>query len=172
MNTRQIYNYIWKDPIVCNRVMAVIKPSCLQYLKPGEDDGIYILNTIEERSDLPVRRCGHWVVVCIEARHCPIGLLGGTSKGKSYKWYKIDIFDCLGNTIYDQYIEMFIKQFTITRRHNIFINTGYCGYYCLVYIYYKCRSYSHYYCLKLVGCISHIRNYCLNIYSAPLFTIN
>ena len=143
--------------------MGVITPNCLQFLTPQQDVNIYILNTVN--CNLPctsdISSLGHWVVICVEGRH--------DEMGDFYKWHKIEIFDCLGDYIYNTNIETFIKKFPVVVRQNVNICMTFCSYYCLVYAFYRARNYPHLHCIYLLTKLSNIKHSCKRLYSLPVY---
>lgn len=169
MNTDQLYDLIWGDTIVSSHIMAVVSCNALKHIK--EPRGCYIVNTNQysySRGDT-----GHWIFLRIHSNGAT-GINGSDKAVKcstSVQSSSVEIFDALGPQIYNEDMQNFIKQFKSYSINRDYICKSKCGFYSLVYAYYKCRGFSSTCILNIIKGVKDIEKSCMQLYGSGAYII-
>ena len=150
MNTDRIYEILWNDAATSASVMAVIPCNALKYVTTSR--GCYIVNCNENsylRGDV-----GHWLFLRIH------------SSGRRDDDTRLEVFDALGAKAYNDEINMFMRQFDHCSINYEHISNVNCGFYALVYSYYRCRKFTPSSILNILKGIGDVEKHCLLLYSA------
>ena len=142
INTTDIYSLLWRLPRLADYVVAVAPTSILHHIKPTQcwTACAYIINVVPREvcyNTIPKRRsspqgvtCGHWIVL----------IIGGE---------KNELFDPLGPGIvdgserdYGHEMTDFVKLNNCHAVNDELLDIKNCGFFCLLFCYYKCRGYT------------------------------
>ena len=151
MNTDQIYELLWNDVIVSAEIMAVIPCNALKYV-PVKMTGCYVVNCNEKsylRGDV-----GHWIFLRIH----------GDGSRRNEVENNLEIFDAQGETTYNREMEVFMRQFENCSRNYSLISNEKCGFYSLVYAYYRCRKLKRLNVLNILKDIGDVKEHCMALY--------
>ena len=135
--------------------MAVVSCNALKYIRCPR--GCYIVNT-SETSHLP-GDVGHWIFLRVHGfRAFEVGC--NIASDKRY----LEIFDVSGGCAYNKDIEKFINSFNSFHVNHTNISNNNCGFYVLVYSYYRCRGFLSRCILNILKGISDIEAHCRLLY--------
>jgi hypothetical protein len=181
MITSDIYDFVWRDPRVSSYVLAVAPSDALRYIANSPNTRInrtnyqrrskqecYIINTemTEKKSEHLHRepasliqvdvtgetghRAGHWIVMILHLDS------------------EIEIFDCSGSSRdkYNENIRTFLTGYRDVRMNSEHISDSNCGFFCLLYVYYRSRDYSAAQTITILEGVVDVRKECMSLYSA------
>lgn len=155
MNTNQLYDIMWHDLTVTSAISAVVSCKALKYI--SNPRGCYIINT-SEQSHLP-GDVGHWIFLRVHGSRA----FGADCIGNRKKM-RLEIFDVSPTVTYNQDIEQFINRFNSFHVNHVNISNNRCGFYALVYCYYRCRGFSPNCILNILLSVRDIEKHCLVLY--------
>ena len=149
INTTDIYSLLWRLPRLADYVAAVAPTSILHHIKPGQcrTQCAYIINVMPggRHYNAKTGTYGHWVVL----------IVGGE---------KNELFDCLGvrstgdyERDYGHEMTDFVTQNNCYPVNDELLDIKNCGFFCLLFCYYKCRGYAS------EEAIKKLKKYKLNI---------
>lgn len=147
MNTTDIYNILWTDETTSGYVSAVIPCRALRYLRGDRNETCYFVNSDKHCSDLHCNIIGHWIVIVIHPESSVL-----------------EVFDSRGLVTYNSDIKTFMKQFDTYVNNTKFFSLNNCGFYCLLYAYYRSRKYSVNAVLTKLKNISNVKSECYRLY--------
>ena len=162
MNTSEIYNFLWSKSSLSDFVMMVAPVTILRHIRPLQCsiDSAYIINVRPNARRLNGRVGttttavhGHWVVLII-------------GPGKN------EIFDSLGQTnvsgstgVYGREMGEFVEENDFSFVNNELLDSKNCGFFCLLFCYYKSRGYS------TLRSLEKLKQYRLNIAEKCISTL-
>lgn len=149
MNTTEIYNILWTDDTAAAYVSAVVPCTALRYLRGDRNETCYIVNINKHCGDLHCNIIGHWIAIVI---HPDSSLL--------------EVFDSQGLDTYNRDIKRFMTQFDTYVKNTKFFSSNNCGFYCLLYAYYRSRKHDINDVLRKLENISDIKSECSRLYRA------
>lgn len=183
MNTDELYDMLWLDPTVSSQVMAVVPCNALKYISDPRKHDCYIINTNENsylHGDM-----GHWMflrihdwsvdsdemtaVLADELSYftCNNSCVCGLSTSMS-----VEIFDALGHGVYNEEVTKFIESFNSYSVNKQYISNTHCGFYALVYGYYRCREILPSCILNILNAVSDIQEHCSLLYGLDIRSNN
>ena len=135
MNTTEMYSFLWGHNALADFVMAVAPATILAHIRPQQCsiDSAYIINVAYNSRRFarpPTTAHGHWLVLII-----------GPEKN--------EIFDSLGETnvsgptgVYGREMARFVETNDCSFVNNELLDSKNCGFFCLLFCYYKSKGYS------------------------------
>ena len=161
MNTNQLYQLLWNDSTASSYVMAIIPSNALRYVRADRCERCYIVNCNENsylRGDI-----GHCMVLTIHGdRDEDVKL---KKKKKNEEPSLVEVFDSLGERTYNTEMNAFMSKFKCCRVYSKHLSSTHCGYYVLLYAYYRSRKYSSSCTINILSEISDVKSHCLRLYS-------
>ena len=161
LTTGELYELLWKDSLTSKYVMAVVQPSALKYISADHKQRCYIVNCNEKAySHLNV---GHWFILTVGEAH--FGRSRG-SKVQKYETVDVEVFDSQGVLKeYNKDIKTFIKQFGRVKVYSKHISDCDCGYYSLIYAYYRSRGYDAETVVNILTDTRNVKDTCLKLFN-------
>ena len=167
MNTDQIYEMLWNDAAVSSYVMAVIPCNALKYISASAVRGCYIMNCNANsylRGDV-----GHWIFLGVHSTDVDVDV-GVEVEVEVEVGDRVDlgssleVFDPRGESVYNEEICMFMRQFDCCSYNYQYLSKANCGFYTLVYSYYRCRAFNPTSVLNIMEGIGDVKEHCLMLY--------
>ena len=167
MNTNQMYEILWNDDISSSYVMAIMPSNALRYVRADKSERCYIVNC-NENSYLR-GEVGHWMILTVHGAYD--GDYDGDydSRGSTRlsndDCSLIEVFDSLGVRTYNMEMTAFITKFKHCATYSEYLSSTHCGYYVLVYAYYRSRKYKPSHVLNILSEITDLKRHCLSLYA-------
>lgn len=161
--TDELYENLWMDEITSNYVMAVLPSKALKFIHADRHERCYIVNFSEEnkvysRGDGDFSEgdghVGHWLVLTVHGLHATTTTVTREKELEQErnplrrielrdKLAVVEIFDSLGpRNTYNEEITDFISKFGSSVIHSQFLSKRNCGFYTLLYTYYRSRAFT------------------------------
>ena len=156
MNTDQLYEILWNDTIATAYVMAIMPSNALKYVRPDQQERCYIVNC-NENSYLR-GEAGHWMILIVHSRDV-------IKKTRNEESCGLEVFDSLGERTYNGEMTAFMSKFKYCTTYSEHLANRQCGYYSLVYVYYRSRKYEPASVIHLLSKITDVKSHCLALYS-------
>ena len=162
LTTTEMYEILWKDNTASQYVMAVVQPSALKYISADSKERCYIVNCNEKAySHLNV---GHWFVLTVGGAHF--------YKDSEMLRYKrkmtcAEVFDSQKTLEeYNKDIKTFIHKFDNVKVYSKYVSDCNCGYYSLMYAYYRSRGYNAETVVNILTDANDVKAECLSLFNA------
>lgn len=156
MNTSTLYEFLWNDEVTSDYVMGVLPAQALRYVKPDYKERCYIVNTRKKTKtkNSPFTQAGlfpgHWIVLIVV-------------HGRA-----VEVFDSLGQSEHwkkNDEIVSFLNRYTYYYVNDLALDSKNCGYYCLMYCYYRGRAYEPHKTVSILNAHTlYIKEYCTRLF--------
>lgn len=164
LSTDEIYELLWRDRTASAFVMAAMPSKGLKYIHSSAQDCFYIVNSSEKaysHGDV-----GHWLVLIVRGHGFSRTDKRGQTREDLDKMTNVEIFDSLGSErTYNEDIMTFISKFGSCNTYSKWLSNSQCGFYSLLYVYYRARNCKQERVLNILAGIEDPRTECLRLYT-------
>ena len=181
MNTNELYEQLWRDETTSSYVLGVVPSKALKFIHADRRTRCYIVHLQNKKhsprddddlGDGDGHSGGHWLVFTVHGLKSEMQRREDEEVTRERnpqrraelldQFAVLEIFDSQGpRDVYNEEITNFISKFGNVVIHSQFLSNYYCGFYTLLYTYYRSRAFAPKVVLEILTAMKECNIPCL-----------